>query len=410
MNEHKIFYFPYGNFSDGQAPLLKAAALYFDKLYILDPEKANSGFIGAGQVIEDVKLLEGEGILERITPEDVIHKYEEHIAEAVRADLQDLEFVQMCEFSGRAEYWTVALAKIPKEIREDPQFKPLDRSMQHLMGDVARNLESTMPRYTEGYAETWSGSVYDEIRGSDNREIEYRYADYPLPLGESIMMNHALFAGMLYSDATPLTDDPFHSQILSRKLKRALDTPEIREILEDRRKKRQLASDIVAAQALTDTQLDLSVLSPDLSLEDILEYRHDNKDSLAQTRDKLGRLARRIKEEPWTQDFYEEVEHTTIPDIAVELDEAKKMRDAWLKTQRGKHALKVAGIGVAAASIIVPLVMATAPLLPVGIATAALGIAGGMAIPGLEWIGDWREDKSKAEENGLHYLLSLKRG
>ena len=410
MNEHKIFYFPYGNFSDAEAPFLKAVALYFDKLYILDPEKANSGFIGAGQVVKDVELLEDEGILERITPEEVLHKYEDHIAEAVRADLQDPEFVQMCELSGRAEYWTVALAKIPKEIREAPEYKPLDRSMQRLMGDVARDLEPNMRRYTEGYAETWSGSVYDETRGSGNREIEFRYADYPLPLGESIMMNHALFAGMLYSGSTPLTDDPFHSRILGQKLKHALAIPEIREILEDRRKKRQLASDTVAVHALTDTQLDLPILSSDFSLEDILEYRHDNKDALAQTRDKLGWLARRIKEEPWTPDFHKEVDHKTIPDIAMELDEAKKMRDAWLKTQRGKHALKAAGIGVAAAAIIVPLVMGTAPLLPMAIATAALGIAGDMAIPGLEWIGDWREGKSKAEENGLHYLLSLTRG
>ncbi|NIP23698.1 MAG: hypothetical protein GWN67_06305 [Phycisphaerae bacterium] len=40
MNEHSIFYYPYASFRDDQVPLLKAVALYFDKLYILDPFKA----------------------------------------------------------------------------------------------------------------------------------------------------------------------------------------------------------------------------------------------------------------------------------------------------------------------------------------------------------------------------------
>ena len=46
MNSHEIFYYPYASFKEGQMPLLKAAALYFDKLYILDPRKASSGTTG----------------------------------------------------------------------------------------------------------------------------------------------------------------------------------------------------------------------------------------------------------------------------------------------------------------------------------------------------------------------------
>jgi len=40
MNEHDIFYYPYALFKNQRASLLKAAALYFDKLYILDFVKA----------------------------------------------------------------------------------------------------------------------------------------------------------------------------------------------------------------------------------------------------------------------------------------------------------------------------------------------------------------------------------
>ena len=46
MNSHSIFYYPYASFTGDQSPLLKVAAIYFDKLYILNPEKASSGTTG----------------------------------------------------------------------------------------------------------------------------------------------------------------------------------------------------------------------------------------------------------------------------------------------------------------------------------------------------------------------------
>ncbi len=37
MTEHNLFYYPYASFTNSQLPLLKLAALYFDKLVLLDP-------------------------------------------------------------------------------------------------------------------------------------------------------------------------------------------------------------------------------------------------------------------------------------------------------------------------------------------------------------------------------------
>jgi len=37
MAEHNLFYYPYAFFTNAQLPLLKVAALYFDKPAILDP-------------------------------------------------------------------------------------------------------------------------------------------------------------------------------------------------------------------------------------------------------------------------------------------------------------------------------------------------------------------------------------
>ena len=72
MTPHKLFYYPYASFTNAQLPMLKVAALWFDKLVILDPVGASSNTIGADHVARDaVTLLKDAGILEIITPSTV---------------------------------------------------------------------------------------------------------------------------------------------------------------------------------------------------------------------------------------------------------------------------------------------------------------------------------------------------
>jgi hypothetical protein len=402
MTEHSIFYYPYASFNGEQELLLKAAALYFDKLYILDPDKASWDGIGQSPLSHDLKLLEMENILVRIAPEDILHKYESIIAESIRADMKDPEFMKLCEQSGRANRWTLALAKVPKDIRNDPEFQPLDRSMQHLMGDVVRELYGPgFGRYIEGYAE-----VYDESRETDRGTTEYRYADYPLPLGEAIMINHALFGGLLHTGAMPLTDDIFHNKVLALKIQRAKKIPEISEILDRYSKLRNLKSNQMAMTALTD--VDLAIFSSKMPMEEILRYRHDNEESLEKARQELLWLAREIKEEPWSNEFAKELEVSTIPKIHRIMEENKKVRDSWFKTGQGKSALKLAGLTAVAASATISLAFSATPLLPVAVVTGILGLFGGSILPGAELALDWKNGKQEAMGNGLHYLLKIK--
>ena len=46
MTEHNLFYYPFASFTSAQLPLLKVAALYFDRLVILDPVGASWATIG----------------------------------------------------------------------------------------------------------------------------------------------------------------------------------------------------------------------------------------------------------------------------------------------------------------------------------------------------------------------------
>jgi len=51
MTEHALFYYPYASFTNAQVPLLKVAALYFEKLYLLDPAKACWRGVGPAEAI-----------------------------------------------------------------------------------------------------------------------------------------------------------------------------------------------------------------------------------------------------------------------------------------------------------------------------------------------------------------------
>lgn len=426
MAKYNLFYYPYASFTNAQLPLLKVAALYFDKLIILDPVGASWATIGADHYARDaVKLLRSEDILQTITPADVLAKYDGPIADAIRQDIHDQEFLDMCEARGGGR-WTLSLAKVPQDLQTD-------QIMRNLMGDFARRMASEAAKEVEDYAEnkvalsylpgneanrgfvsgqasdlgTFAeiGQAYDEYREGEDGNVEYRYADFPLALGESIMMNHALFAGLMHAAATPITDDPFHNQALSLKLRRAAQYPAVRQAQDERARTRRLKADLLATTVLTDSQLNLPILDPKLPLQEVLEYRLEHRGALEQARDKLGWMARRIEAEPWSVEFADEIERKTIPDIAVELDECRKARDAWLNSKRGRLALKAAGVVAGAAGAV--LAVFAAPVMPVALAAAGLSLASSAAVPGAEWLLDWRDGKATAQENGLHYLLSL---
>ena len=289
-----------------------------------------------------------------------------------------------------------------------PQDLQTDQTMRHLMGDFAREVARDSGQYRERaggnpseyyeYAET--GRAYDEYREGDGGGVEYRYADFPLALGEAIMMNHALFTGLLHAGATPITDDPFHSRALALKLGRAVCDPVVEQARAERA--RQLKLDMLATSALMDPQLDLPVLNSALPLAQVLEYRKQHDADLREARNKLGWMARRIEAEPWTREFADELEHKTIPDLASELDEARKARDGWLESKRGRLALAQG----ASRSEPRPRCCRSSPRLSCPWRSRRQGwVSCRHGHPGREWLLDWRDGKKSVQENGLHYLL-----
>lgn len=404
MQYNSIFYYPYANFFNTKSPILKTAALYFDKLYILDPLKATyskPGCLTLAKEPDDILILEKEGILERIAPEEVIHKYEKEISKAIREDMKDLSFRQLCEDKDSNGMWRLAVEKVPKDIRTDPEFKPIDKSMQRMMGKIPQGIVNDISRYNEVVASKYNeiSPTWDEYCETDRNVREYRYADFPLALGESIMMNQALFAGLLYKNATPVTDEEFHSVALGAKINRALDKRQFQRILSKRRTLHQIKTDQVAQHLLTGWQIDFPGFKPNVKIEKILKFRKKHGDELLAARKKLKEIAYQIEETPFTIDFIDELNYKTFPSLKTEISECKKAQKSWIAA---------AGIAAGTAASIISCVINPTPVHTVAALGTSLGFFGQNIVPGIEWVKDWRDGKKAKKENGLHYLIRYK--
>jgi hypothetical protein len=75
MTEPNLFCYPYASFMNSQLPLLKAAALYFDKQVTLNRVGASWAAIGEDHHYwEAATRLKDAGILQTVTPADVLPK------------------------------------------------------------------------------------------------------------------------------------------------------------------------------------------------------------------------------------------------------------------------------------------------------------------------------------------------
>lgn len=75
--EHYLYHYPYASFTDAQLSLLKVAALYFDKLVLLNPVGASWDTVGMDHVTrEAVRQLKDADLLEIVTLATVLAQYE----------------------------------------------------------------------------------------------------------------------------------------------------------------------------------------------------------------------------------------------------------------------------------------------------------------------------------------------
>lgn len=387
MNSHDVFYYPYSYFEDDDSPLLKLAALYFDKFYILDPELAHHDGVGISfPMRNNMKLLHEAGILELVKPsevfkppiEDEISEYEALVTDGIKADLNDNEFIRLCQQSARKQGWNISIAKIPSRLRDIPQLG--DGGMRRMLSRTSYSEETYFESFTE----------YREIPGG---KIEYRVL-CNVEFGEAVMINHALVSGLLYKGATPITDDKFHFDAFKLKFKRAMDNPEIKEILEDIYSVDKINETLLVMQAFKDPRLELATIPNSFSLEEILKYRFKHENDLKECRKALCLMTSKIQNTPWSPNFEREIHREIISEkVAPALLQAKQTRDEWMRSKMLDPAIPASLGGL------VSLIAATTPLLPL-----SLVIAGATTVL---TVRSWLKKRKAPVGNGLHYFVDL---
>jgi hypothetical protein len=121
----------------------QGCALYLDKLTILDPSRASSAMIRADQhVYGHVKEPQGAGVLQTVTPAEVLAKYAPRSSEAIRHEMTDREFLDLCDATGDAR-WTLAFARVPRKIQT---VRSLGISWGTVPARSRRNRDSTVSR------------------------------------------------------------------------------------------------------------------------------------------------------------------------------------------------------------------------------------------------------------------------
>jgi hypothetical protein len=401
MSEHSVFYYPYATLNADQLPLLKAAALYFDRLLVLDPSRASWVTIaGDDDGRRAAAALLDAGILAPLDPVEELPRIEQRLVQSMEEDLADERFLELCR-PRESRWWTLSLEKVPAELRDDPRFAPRDAAMRRLMTSAGRasGLAGATGEYREVYAS------YREVRGQGAQDVydeyvdgaEYRYVDVPFAVGESLMLNHALLLGLGYG-AVPITDDPVHRAVLDLKLARLAGDARTQEAITKRRD--MLSASRAAADLITDERLDLPALRQDVDIEVLLDFRSSSEgEALEAVRRRMALLAAQLDSEPWDAAFEREVGRRLLPQVADQMDAFTEAVRSWQK-QKKRRILH--GVGAAAGVAGAALTMAVAP--PLALAAGALGLVQA-AQPGAELLMSRGEGEPDLRR-GLNYLFA----
>jgi hypothetical protein len=381
VDEHSLFYYPYASVTEDQDALLRMTALYFDKLYMLDPYAAVVGPVpGIGirpsGVARAVRLLEDRGLAKRLDPAVVLKEYGSAVKHAVDVDLRDETFLELCRKSGRVG-WELALAKVPADLLREEAMRKL------LKGPYARTHHGRWDSSDAGLNyyedEAWeeqlnTGNVYDEsFVGSDER-YDFRWALFKIEAGESIIINHAILASLSLLRATAVTDDKFHRTVFEHKMQDLRIHSTIPEISDDDESIRQ---NNLAYAFLSEQKLQLPYMSSDVPLEIVIEFREDRPEELEKARVELYWLARSIVAEPFTSEFQQHLNREVIPNLRNSLKAVEAARDTWLRNRRLAR-LKAAGAVMATIGTGLGLIFAPVAA-PIVAGAAALALLGGTA-------------------------------
>lgn len=221
---------------------------------------------------------------------EVLARHGGDIAACVQTACSDGAFVALCRAAGRGDHAQIALPKAPA----------------NATARVLAWLLDGLPRALRGHAAGPDGSALGELPPRGDAVDGLAWAVVPGPVAVAITVSHGLFAA-LSREADPLTEDPFHADVIAWLLDKARFTPWVGERLVACAERRGLGASAFSSATLGE-----------------LRWRGALPGA---ARDALGALATRVATEPWTKALADALASASLPALGALLDGGGPARD-----------------------------------------------------------------------------------
>jgi len=318
----------------------------------------------ASGIINEISALVQEGIVEYVDPAQSVSTYGDEMLTGIIQDLQNKDFEDICkpfidsswvlsseklpgnfdklfhdmlvnipalahgkilsqrEQSNYSEKLKELLKNDPDLILRNPQL--LDHALQFaredryfgefVFGRLAKNDRGFYNRYREGlYNERFRERYYEERHSRYKDEYdatllrqvmleEYRIAELPFIVGESVMIGHALVAAAS-GDFTPFCDGRVHFDALQARLRSLTNSNPLKVILCEYGYIKDVKTDLAAFEVINETVPSLE----SVPIDKILKFREKRIDELERYRIEMRKIITEVDANPWGREFYDHV-------------------------------------------------------------------------------------------------------
>lgn len=429
----KCLYYPYSRAID--LTTLKKAILLFDEVAFLDSESPMT----RGELMEELvsghekeeleiayDFLIKEEIVTILQPSGIIEANDQLLTLNILNDVFDDDFFELA-YSYSSSLWGFMGGRIPPSFLEavrvkqnskiegfrilNQQSKDIHR-MNLSVGDFFKaRKESKTERAAfipEAYREDYRYAILE-----NHRRGRHLY-EVPFPLGASIRLNEALLMCSI-NDYIPFTDSTVHDKLLMNKVSRALeevgDNPNLRDYLETSlplNLPKQHLSLIILDNLIPEEELSKR------SLQELIEYRNENRESLRRLREKIAEVSVNIELGKEGVNYYASLQRLMdskiVPEITKTRDEiVKKYEEAFGRLKIRSVGTVASSLGITAAGgTLATNIFAGMSLTQILIA-CAVAQTGMLASVGANELVKIRQAKKDERRNSFSYLTNLKR-
>jgi hypothetical protein len=333
----EAMYYPYASIRNQET--LMQSLLYFDKIHVLSPYEQT-----IRENFEQVHEISGDkDLISIINPLRILEEYGSEFFKSVKDDINDEYFNKMKQGEKIPFEWILYDEKLGINIkRAFPDKINIQNGLAYVEGD----------------------------------------------LGESILINHTILA-CIGDKLTPFTDEKNHQNVLIHKMQRNFE-----------KYKKEYGSEIdakkIGQNLLAQEVIKTSLPSIEgIKFSDILDFRDGHKKELKSFRKGMGSLADKIKSEPLSTEFEDEIEKIK-DNIMPKVEDLKSGMQTFQSEMKKKYTKRIIPVVASLA-----LTAYTGPL--------SLAVVGGPLISSGIYTDIFDDLKEYKNLNSLTYLFEIKK-